>query len=232
MSAMAERATTTPERGAKKSSRVRGTDGRFVSWAGPGRRPTDPTLKALAAADREKNFAFIRGMRDDPKADAELRFEAAKLLAQYSDGKPSLGMVPQGPLVNLSIGAGAVAGGGSLDPIDAVVTLATQGDSMPDDQRAHLVASVFERAEAAAQRVAERRRAVVLDAAAPPLPAPAAQREAIGAEVVPAQPGAAPVAAVPGEAVMDAADLAPQTLPADVAAAREQWHGERARGER
>src|SRR5579862_7847897 len=98
-----KRATQTPERTEKKTLVLAGgetvtkrerdpTTGKFVTGnaGGPGRPPRPPKMRELAEADRQANFDYIRGLRDDPKADPELRFEAAKLLAQYSDGKPSL----------------------------------------------------------------------------------------------------------------------------------------------
>ena len=87
----------------RRAPAKRDSNGRFVSGGagGQGRPPLDPTLKALATADRERNFDFIRGLRDNAKADMELRFEAAKLLAQYSDGKP---VTLAGPAVQVNVG--------------------------------------------------------------------------------------------------------------------------------
>lgn len=207
MSAVAEEAHVTPERGGKKV-RVRDANGRFIDRApGPGRPPMDPNLKQLAAADRSKNFEFIRGMRDDRKMDPELRFEAAKLLAMYSDGKPTLGLMPHGPLVSMSFGAPAPGemGATALTPEQAYLAM-TSGTMEFDPSHPALAAPRLPHAEPA-------RAPIVVDAS-------------------PAPPSAAPVPAAPGNAVMAAEDVASQPLPPEVEDARDAWHAERARGER
>jgi hypothetical protein len=225
MTAAAQQARVTPASAGKKNLRTRDATGRFTVGCapGPGRRPTDPTLKALAAADRERNFEFIRGMRDDRKMDPELRFEAAKLLAQYSDGKPSLGMLPNGPLVNVNLNGASPAASPASD-IDAVVELAGDDGSMPPERRDRLLAGVFASAERAAARVAERRAVVAVQHQPASTAIPERTADAAAPAIAPPSP--------PGEATMSAADLEPQELPAATQAARDRWLAARARGDR
>lgn len=118
-----ERPALTPESAPEKKSQapvIRDGSGRFVRGASgnpAGRPATDTAFKLLAVADRQKNFDFIRRLRDNSKVSADLRFEAAKLLAQYSDGKP-LGSGAPLVAIDLRNNASAVPGG-HLSPTDA-----------------------------------------------------------------------------------------------------------------
>lgn len=216
MTLAAQQARVTPERAGKKISRTRDASGRFALGCapGPGRRPTDPTLKALAAADRERNFGFIRSLRDDRKADMELRFEAAKLLASYSDGKPLTAHVGA-PLVNLNFG----------------MTPATPGDQVSQQEALAYIYATPTAGDADYQRALE---VVTAPSPVPPLLArDAGAREAIDVEATAVPARASPAPAPSGEAgVMVEADVAPQVLPPAVQAVRDEWIAARARGQR
>jgi len=89
-----------------QTEKNRDASGRFVSGnsGGPGRPPKDPTFRELCAAQRDRNIAYLISVRDDPKADPELRFEAVKLMVAYDAGKPVT--VASGPLVSIDLRTG------------------------------------------------------------------------------------------------------------------------------
>jgi hypothetical protein len=148
----------------------------------PGGRPAhDRGLRALAVADRQKNFNYIRKLRDDPKAPRELRFEAAKLLAQYSDGKPS---APGQPLVNIDLRSGVhtdAAGGpdfSAMDPSQMLDWLAGHPEA-PAEAYGHV------------QQMSEARAAERTTAIEGEMVEPVVQRE-VPVPAAPAPPAAAP----------------------------------------
>lgn len=62
---------------------------------------------------------------------------------------------------------------GSLHPVDATVLLATRGHTMPDGEREAIVASIFDRANRAAQSIASRRPRPAIDTQVPAQACPA-----------------------------------------------------------
>lgn len=208
MSTGATEARVTPERGAKKSSRVRDAAGRFVvgTAPGPGAPAKDPDLRAAcrlrAMSDLERLDVIIAKSRDE-----WLVLEAIKTRFQYGFGKPVTAHLG-GPLVNVNIGAPVP--GETMTP-EAAYAAMCAGTIEIDPEHP------------------------VFTKTAPRLPHACGVREPIDTEAAALPPvNAAPPPAAPDEATatMAAEDATPKALPPDVEAARIAWHAERARGER
>lgn len=187
----------------KTSAPARDDRGRFKAGCSGNPRgalPLTPERKAvrdLAAAERVPNIATLVSIRDSSK-DEWARIEACKLLLMYSDGKP---VTASGPLVAMQFNQGAPAPtfGTNVDPVDATVLLATEGHLMSEEQRDQIVASVYGRANSAAQRVAERRPRLAIEAPSAAITEPAPAEKPLTADPSPppadsAAPGASEVA--------------------------------------
>lgn len=163
-----------------KAERKRDDNGRFLAGnpPGPGRPPTDPTLKALCEARTASDMERCDRMVADPKTDPWLVFEIIKWRQQMRWGKPLStplvsGPVLTGPLLSIDMGGGgevAVSG----EPLTAsqasqIYLRFAQGGQLTD-------------AEIGALQAAGRRPALEHD-----LPARAERGEVIDAQVVPAE---------------------------------------------
>jgi hypothetical protein len=183
----------------RKLHATRGQDGKFVATKRPEPESSVSAeeLKALAIADRKQNFAFIRKLRDNPRAPLALRFKASELLAMHSDGKVSAAeRAPAGSSESPRGSSSAPAVGAPLSPQQAY-RLMLDGDLPPDPA---LVASLpaalaLPTPSAAANAPREEPKAAADENAAPATPdnvscasTPAEKLEVVAPEATAEQP--------------------------------------------
>jgi hypothetical protein len=129
---------------------------RGVSGNPLGRPKIEPRVRRYARRFSRQMVNVLRKIALDEKESTEQRRRAAVQLIEIADGKHPTSQTIVSPLsatqVNVSVG-----NVGAMNPVDATIELATCND-MPEERRQALVNRVFENADRAAARVAERQR--------------------------------------------------------------------------
>lgn len=124
-----------------------------------GRPRIEPRVRRYARRYDRRMCKILASIAADEKVPPAERRRAAMDLVAIGSGRPAVTqeVLRPGPLVAMQFNGAPAPPPAGMDPVDAAVLLATEGHRLSSGQREGIVASIFERANTAAQRVAERR---------------------------------------------------------------------------